>query len=217
MDDVNPPSAVLVLGIGNMLWADEGFGVRAVEALHQRFELPESVTVMDGGTQGLLLLDPVCSASHVVVFDAIDFGLEPGTLKVMRDREVPSFSDTTMSLHQASFMELLSLADLKGRFPERLTVVGVQPAILDDLGGSLSDTVAARLDEAVALGVAELRAWGLPVLERRAPPAEKLNAAPLSRALYEGERPSAADACRVGDARFMPAEHVALAADPQER
>jgi hydrogenase maturation protease len=55
-----------------------------------------------------------------------------------------------MSLHQASFQELLSLARLRDRFPTRITLIGVQPEVLDDLGGSLSDLVRARLDEAVA-------------------------------------------------------------------
>ena len=44
----------------------------------------------------------------------------------------------------------LSLAQLRGRFPSRITVIGVQPEVLDDLGGSLSECVRARLDEAVA-------------------------------------------------------------------
>ncbi len=76
---VAPPAAaaaacgVLVLGVGNLLWADEGFGVRAVEALHQRYELPPQVSLVDGGTQGLYLLDHVCAADKVLVFDAIDY------------------------------------------------------------------------------------------------------------------------------------------------
>jgi hydrogenase maturation protease len=201
---MNPsPSAVLVLGIGNLLWADEGFGVRAVELLHERYVLPEGLTLMDGGTQGLLLLEPVCSASHVIVFDAIDYGLPPATLQVLRDAQVPLWSDTAMSLHQASFMELLSLAQLKGRLPQRLTVIGVQPEVLDDLGGSLSDSVKLRLDEAVAIAVSELARWGLNAKPRDAAPAEGLNAAPLALAAYEGRRPSADAACRIGDARFM--------------
>ena len=53
---------VLVLGIGNILWADEGFGVRAVEAFHRDFEMPANVTVLDGGTQGLYLVDFVQEA-----------------------------------------------------------------------------------------------------------------------------------------------------------
>ena len=194
---------VLVLGIGNLLWADEGFGVRAVETLHARWQLPETVTLMDGGTQGLYLLEPVCTAAQVLVFDAIDYRLPPGTLRVLRDAEIPQWSDTTLSLHQASFMELLSLARLQDRFPQRITLIGVQPAVLDDLGGSLSAPVRARLDEALALAVAELAAWGVKALPRVQEATEPLSPGALTLQRYEAERPSADDACRIGDARFL--------------
>jgi hydrogenase maturation protease len=200
-----PGPAVLVLGIGNVLWADEGFGIRAVEAMHRRCSVPANVSLVDGGTQGLYLLDHVCSASHVLVFDAIDFALPPATLRVLRDDEVPVWSDTMMSLHQATFQELLSLAHLRGRFPERITLIGVQPVVLDDLGGSLSAPVLARIDEAIALAIEELATWGVAVGARDGTheQAEPLAAAPLALQAYEEGRPSAADACRIGDARFL--------------
>jgi hydrogenase maturation protease len=194
---------VLVLGIGNVLWADEGFGVRAVEALHQRWCLPAEVSVIDGGTQGMYLLEHVCSAARVLVLDAIDFKLAPGTLRVFRDAEVPVGSDTMMSLHQATFQELLSLARLRDRFPAKITLIGVQPCVLDDLGGSLSPLVRARLDEAVELAVAELAAWGFGAAPRAEPPATPLAADALALHAYEAGRPSAAAACRIGDARFL--------------
>ena len=200
MDETRPRA--LVLGIGNVLWADEGFGVRAVEALHRRWELPDGVAVVDGGTQGVYLLDHVCSAHRVVVLDAIDFGLAPGTLRVYRDADVPEGTGRAVSLHQATFQELLSLARVAGRFPERITLIGVQSAVLDDLGGSLSPLVRARLDEAVALAVAELRAWGFAPLPR-AEPAAPLGADALAIDAYEAGRPSALAACRIGDARFL--------------
>ena len=50
------PQAIVVLGIGNMLWADEGFGVRCVEVLQQRYAFAPHVQLVDGGTQGLALL-----------------------------------------------------------------------------------------------------------------------------------------------------------------
>jgi hydrogenase maturation protease len=198
---------VLVLGIGNVLWADEGFGVRAVETLHQRYRTPAHVSVVDGGTQGLYLLDYICAADRVLVLDAIDYKLPPGTLRVFRDADVPVWSDTVMSLHQASFMELLSLARLRGRFPEKITLIGVQPDVLDDLGGSLSPLVRARLDEAVALAVAELSAWDAAVTPRNEPPEEPLSPGALAIQSYEGGRPSAAQACRIGDARFLNQVH----------
>jgi hydrogenase maturation protease len=195
---------VLVLGIGNLLWADEGFGVRAVEALHQRYVLPDSVAVVDGGTQGLYLLDHVCAADHVLVLDAIDYKLAPGTLRVFRDGQVPVWADTMMSLHQATFQELLSLARLRDQFPEHITLIGVQPDVLDDLGGSLSPAVRARLDEAVELAVAELTSWGITPVARTEPPAERLSpGAALAIDGYESGRPSEDAACRVGDARVL--------------
>jgi len=194
---------VLVLGIGNVLWADEGFGVRAIEALHRGWEMPANVSVVDGGTQGVYLLDHVCSAERVVVLDAIDFGFAPGTLHVFRDADVPEGSATAMSLHQATFQELLSLARVCDRFPARITLIGVQPAVLDDLGGSLSAPVRARLDEAVELAIAELRAWGIEPVARVAAPADSLAADALALDAYEAGRPSASDACRIGDSRFL--------------
>ena len=198
-----PPARVLVLGIGNVLWADEGFGVRAVERLHERYLVPDWVSVVDGGTQGMYLLEHVCSADRVLVLDAIDYKLAPGTLRVFRDGEVPVWSDTMMSLHQATFQELLSLARLRGRFPAHITLIGVQPDVLDDLGGSLSPLVRARLDEAVELAVAELKAWGVGAVPRAVPTDEPLSPGALSIEAYEAGRPSAADACRIGDARFL--------------
>jgi hydrogenase maturation protease len=194
---------VLVLGIGNLLWADEGFGVRAVEALYQRYAWPASVSLVDGGTQGLYLLDQVCAADCLLVFDAIDFELAPGALRVFRDEQVPVWTDTMMSLHQATFQELLALARLRERFPRRVTLIGVQPVVLDDLGGSLSALVRDRIDEAVELAVRELATWGATATLRSRPPIEPLGTAALAMPIYESERPAPDQACRIGDARFL--------------
>jgi hydrogenase maturation protease len=167
------------------------------------------VSLVDGGTQGLYLLEYVCAAERVLVLDAIDYRLAPGTLRVLRDDDVPVWSDTAMSLHQATFQELLSLARLRDRFPDRITLIGVQPDVLDDLGGSLSPLVRARLDEAVDLAVAELAAWGVPAMPRTAPPDEPLGAGALALHAYESGRPSEAEACRIGDARFLNQVHRA--------
>lgn len=199
-------AGALVLGIGNVLWADEGFGVRAVEALHAAYELPQAVELLDGGTQGMNLLEPVVSHGAVLVLDAIDFRLPPGTLRVLRDREVPAWAGSKMSLHQQSFQELLSIADLHGRFPPKLTLIGVQPERLSDFGGSLSESVRGRLPLAVELAVEELAAWGFAARLRRAP-APRLNAEALALPEYESGRPDETAACRLGDARFLNRRH----------
>ena len=195
--------SVLILGIGNLLWADEGFGVRAVEALNRRFAFPEHVTVMDGGTQGLYLVPYVSEARYLLVFDAIDFGLPPGSLKLLRNAEVPQFMGAKkMSLHQTGFQDVLASAQLLGHAPEEIVLIGVQPEELEDYGGSLRDSVLARMDEAIELALVELQRWGVPWQEQLAD-GRALNDRALEMARYEGERPAADAACRIGDARVL--------------
>jgi hydrogenase maturation protease len=192
----------LVLGIGNVLWADEGFGVRCVEALLEGWELPAAVSAMDGGTQGLYLLPYVQESRRLLVFDAIDFGLEPGTLQVLEGDAVPAFMGAKkMSLHQTGFQEVLACAALQGWEPASVVLIGVQPVELEDFGGSLRAAVREQIPPALQLAVDRLAGWGLPARPRsRAPVAVD---SPLGLDRYERERPSAEDACRIGDARFM--------------
>jgi len=198
------PIDVLVLGIGNVLWADEGFGVRAVEALHAGWIFPPQVRRLDGGTLGLNLYDDVARASHVLVFDAVDCGLPGGTLKLLRGDEVPAWGARRLSPHQNGFNDVLALAQIGGRAPGHLTAIGVQPVTLDDFGGSLRPEVKARLPEAVALAVQELSAWGFAPVPREPGSAfEPLNDRSLSIEAYEAGRPSADEACRVADPRVL--------------
>ncbi|NML76662.1 HyaD/HybD family hydrogenase maturation endopeptidase [Rhizobium sp. S-51] len=159
--------SILVLGIGNILWADEGFGVRAVEAFHKAYEVPDNVTILDGGTQGLYLVQFVNDHDRLIVFDAIDYGLVPGTMKVVEDDEVPKFTGAKkMSLHQTGFQEVLSAADFMGHYPERLTLIGCQPLDLEDWGGPLTPPVKAVIPAAVETAVRILRGWGVAVKAR---------------------------------------------------
>jgi hydrogenase maturation protease len=195
---------VLILGIGNVLWADEGFGVRCVERLADARTFYSNVRHLDGGTQGLYLLPDLEAADILVVFDAVDYGLPPGSLKIVEDDEVPAFLGARkMSLHQTGFQDVIATAKLLGRCPARLLLIGCQPEELGDYGGGLRDIVAAQIDPAIAVALDRLRGWGIPVRPGRADTPDLADPS-IRRAAYESGRPSAADACRIGDARFLP-------------
>lgn len=203
--------SVVVLGIGNVLWADEGFGVRCVEALQQRWEFPDEggpgVQLIDGGTQGLYLVQHVQAADCLLIFDAIDYGLEPGTLKCIANDDVPRFMGAKkMSLHQTGFQEVLMLAQLTGHYPREVLLVGCQPEELEDYGGSLRPSVRRAMEDALALGLDTLRRWGARPVPRTTPLTgrECITFAELELTRYEGERPPEELACRSGDARFFP-------------
>ena len=195
---------VLILGIGNVLWADEGFGVRCVEAMADTHALPESVQLLDGGTQGLYLLPFLEGIDALLVFDAIDYGLPPGTMKLVRNGEVPAFMGAKkMSLHQTGFQDVIATAQLTGVCPPEMALIGCQPVELEDYGGGLRPLVAARIPEALSMAREILAEWGIEVAEGRTE--SNLLADPSIRhSAYESGRPSEQEACRIGDDRFFP-------------
>jgi len=195
---------VLILGIGNVLWADEGFGVRCVEALADTHALPGNVLLLDGGTQGLYLLPFLEEADALIVFDAIDYGLPAGTMKIIRDGEVPAFMGAKkMSLHQTGFQDVIATAQLMGYCPARMVLIGCQPVELEDFGGGLRPAVAARIPEALAIARDVLAEWGIECCEGRTE-SDLLADPSIRRSAYEAGRPSEAEACRLGDDRFFP-------------
>jgi len=205
MQNANGPHAqdpnweTLILGIGNVLYADEGFGVRCVEHLNERYVFSDGVNLMDGGTQGIFLLPWVRSAKRLLIFDAIDFGLVPTTLKLIIGDDVPRYMGAKkVSMHQAGFQEVLSSAALSGDFPSLLALVGAQPKVLNDYGGSLTTGVKAQIEPAIELACKVLRDWGVEILERTEPLTERDVIGPTALAMsdYESGRPQLSGGAR---------------------
>ena len=209
MDDIFEKTDLLILGAGNILWADEGFGVRAVERFNERYRSPRGVRIMDGGTLGMYLLEYVEATRDLLFFDCADLGAAPGTLRVLTGEEVLRWSSTKISPHQTGLNDVLALAELKGKEPGRIAVVAVQPKILDDYGGSLSEEVRPMVEPAVERALALLTEWGYAFEPR--PEGEKapeLTYSSLAQDYYEATRPSEQEASRLGDVRFFPKDMI---------
>ena len=194
----------LVLGVGNLLWADEGFGVRCVEAFAKRFAIPEGLTVADGGTQGLYLVDLFRAHDPIVVFDAVDFGDDPGTLRVVENDDIPTFvAGRKVSLHQAGLQDVIACAKLLGGCAENMLLIGIQPVELEDYGGSLRPAVKTKIPQALELARDYLAGHGIALTEAVERATATIITPGLDLASYERDRPDSAAACRVGDARVL--------------
>ena len=163
--NVSLPERVVVLGLGNLLRGDEGLGIRALERLQSRYDVPASVQLVDGGTLGLDLLCYLEDAERLLVLDAVLTDGPPGSLLRIADDEVPAFFGMRTSLHEVGLVDLLAVARLRGTAPQELVVLGMQPATID-LSLELSAPVAAHLDQLVEATVSELRRWGFVLTQR---------------------------------------------------
>lgn len=122
----------LILGVGNILMQDEGVGVRVVELLQSRYDLPDSVEVLDGGTAGMELFQPMRGRKHLIIADAVNTGAAPGSLVCLRDDDIPTFFRTRLSPHQLGLSDLLALLQLQGEIPQDITIVGMVPCALEN-------------------------------------------------------------------------------------
>ena len=159
---------ILVIGMGNVLMQDEGVGVRAVEELESRYHVPESIEMMDGGTTGTELLEPMRGVKHLIVADAINTGDPAGTLVRIADEQVPAFFQMKLSNHQLGLSDLLALLTLTGDAPEHVTIVGMVPHHLENKLG-LSDEADEGLPQMVEMLVQELSGLGIDLPERAEP------------------------------------------------
>lgn len=157
---------VLILGVGNILLSDEGVGVRAVEALMERYTLPPEVELLDGGTAGMELLDFMARRDLVIIADAVKSGHAPGDVVRIAGDGVPAFFRTRISPHQLGISEILATLRIIGEAPGEVVIIGVEP---QSLATSLEMTppVAAALPRLVRGVIDELYAHGLSVTERR--------------------------------------------------
>lgn len=158
MAQTNLSNRKVVLGLGNLLFSDEGFGIQAVQTLQAEHGSEFPVEWIDGGVLGLNLLPLVEECSHLLVLDAVNAEKPAGTLVELADEEIPLYNGVKMSEHQVGFQEVLAMAKFRERYPTHLYMVGVQPADLS-VGVGLSSVVTAALSAALERATDILREW----------------------------------------------------------
>jgi len=144
---MNSPKKIGVLGLGNLLLSDEGFGVHFINYLTERYEIPDNYKVLDGGTAGIMLAPFMEDVDLLFVIDTVALQAEPGSIHCFTDEDVRAKNILfRMSPHQFGLLEILELSKLRERAPERTEMITVVPEDLS-LKIELSPTLEPKLAE----------------------------------------------------------------------
>ena len=154
--------SALVLGAGNVLLMDEGIGIRAIEELQRRYDVPDDVNLVDGGTSGIELLRFFDGMDHLIIIDAISAGKPPGTVMRVEGDDVPATFETRITPHQLGLSDLLATAKLTDVMPGHLVLFGIEPKTLES-GLGFSPEVETSLEKLMGHVVGELRQLGYAV------------------------------------------------------
>ena len=159
LDDFAPPE-ITVLGIGNVVLSDEGFGVRAAERLDAMYGFPENVQVLDGGTLGLELLRFVTGTKKLLILDAVQTDERGGGCYRFAGEEAKAHFREKLSAHEIGIQDVLTFLEITGKPPEEVVVIGAAP-IRMEAGLALSSGMEALLPTAAAMAAEELARWGV--------------------------------------------------------
>ncbi len=152
---------IAVIGIGNVLLGDDGFGPTVLEILAAGWVLPDTVELIDAGTPGLDLAGLLCGREAVLFVDAVAAPEAPGTLLQYRDQQIAEALtlQVRVSPHDPALAEALAIARLVDGGPERVLLVGAVPQSVE-VGLGLSEAVKAASAEAAAIVANALAGWG---------------------------------------------------------
>ncbi len=136
----------LVVGMGNLIYRDEGVGVHVIEEM-KKMELPPHVELLDIGTSTMDLIAYLDEVKKLIVIDAMKAGGDPGDIYRCRSEDLLPKKEGPISLHDIGLLETLTMAKKKGLEIET-AIIGVEPMVFD-WGMELSEEVRDRIPDII--------------------------------------------------------------------
>lgn len=153
-------SEITVLGIGNTILSDEGFGVRVVEFLKDNYAFPDNVQLLDGGTLGVELMHFVVGTSKLLIIDSIDGGAEAGKIFHLRGDEILNHFTQKISVHEVGIQDILTMLEVTGKKIPCVELLGAQPYSLE-LGLNLTSPMQKLIPIFAEKSLEILTAWNV--------------------------------------------------------
>ncbi len=150
-----------VMGVGNVLLRDEGFGVKLLYLLEAKYEFPENVVLIDGGTAGIFLSPEIDYLNKLLIVDVVKADGQPGEIRIYEKEDF--FIDRLplkLSPHQLGLQEVLLLNEIKGTCPEDVKLIGVIPKSIET-GTGLTPELESKLPEVEKVVLQILKEWGV--------------------------------------------------------
>ena len=158
--DSKPDSAVI--GIGNILFKDEGLGVYATQYLQQNYDFTPDIDLIDGGTLGMNMIQTYQSYQRIIILDTIsvDDDACAGTLYNLNAEVLQGLGNSRKTAHEIEVLQTLELGALAGDMAE-IQIIAMVPEQIDEVVMDLTEEVRQAMPLFIQTILDELSKWGI--------------------------------------------------------
>ena len=119
---------MVIIGIGNVLQKDDGLGVYAASYLNENYTFSEEVEIINGGVEGIHLLNVLEESNHVVVLDCLQLNDAPASIYAIPAKEISGYGLNNGGAHEIGILQCMDMMELQGKEIPQAIVIGIVPA-----------------------------------------------------------------------------------------
>lgn len=150
----------IVVGVGNMLFKDEGIGIYASEYIRQNYEFDGPLEIIDGGTLGFKLMTYFQEYDNVIILDTVSIEDKPGEIFRLPSEVLLGLGNYRKTAHEVEIVEMLEIVSVLDSHAN-VTILGIIPEDIISVGIGLTKTMEDRFDEFIAHSIKEIESLGI--------------------------------------------------------
>lgn len=150
----------IIIGVGNMLFKDEGVGIYAAEYLRQNYEFDECLEVIDGGTLGFKLMSYFQEYENVIILDTVSIEEEAGGIYRIPSDVLLGMGNYRKTAHEVEIVEMLEICSMLESHAT-VTILGIIPEDIITVQIGLTDTLEEKFEEFCLNAVKEVESLGI--------------------------------------------------------
>lgn len=150
----------IVIGIGNILFKDEGVGIYAAKYLEENYDFSPNIDIIDGGTLGFKLMTYYQSYKKVIILDTVSIKDEAGSVYNLPADALMGLGSYRQTAHEVEVVEMLEICSMLDRMAE-VNVVGMVPEDIESVDIDLTSTIKEKFNDLVNATLKELQNSGI--------------------------------------------------------
>ena len=155
----------IVVGVGNMLFKDEGIGIYASEYIKQNYKFDdETLEIIDGGTLGFKLMTYFQEYDNVIILDTVSIEDEVGGIYRLPSDVLLGLGNYRKTAHEVEIVEMLEIVSVLDSHA-KVTIIGIIPADIESVGIGLTEQMENRFEEFILNGIKEIESLGIKAIK----------------------------------------------------